>query len=308
MSGRPKVCVVGSYNTDLAVRTPRIPVQGETILGSGFVTGPGGKGGNQAVAAVRLGADVSMIVKLGSDSFGDIAANNLIGEGIHSDFILRSPDAPTGVAFIIVDQQGENVIVVAPGANNSLAPADIELARELISSSDVLLVQLEIPIETVEAAIQLAHSAGVKVILNPAPGQKLSSQLLKCVDVLTPNETEAQIISGKTVTNLKEAQEAAQILLQAGVGAVVMTLGDEGALITTSEGSQHVRGTKVQVVDTTGAGDSFSGALAVALAEGNDLKKATVFANTAASIQVTRFGTAPAMPFREEVQSKLSEI
>ncbi len=308
MSVRPKVCVVGSYNTDLAVRTPRIPVRGETILGTGFVTGPGGKGGNQAVAAARLGADVTMLVKLGTDSFGDLAAQNLIGEGIRSEYILRSPESPTGVAFIIVDQHGENVIVVAPGANNTLSPDDIENARESIIHSDVLLIQLEIPIETVEAAAMMAHSAGVKVILNPAPGQKLSAQLLQNVDVLTPNETEAQIISGKPVENLDGARQAAYSMLGEGIGAVVMTLGDKGALVTTAASSQHVPGTVVEVIDTTGAGDSFSGALAVALAEGKDLIQAAQFANTAASIQVTRFGTAPAMPYRSEVQAKLEKI
>lgn len=301
MPNCPKVTVVGSFNTDLSVRTPHMPVRGETILGGPFTTGPGGKGANQAVAAARLGAEVSMLVKLGQDVFGDLAAQNLAREGIRPEFVLRSAESHTGVAFIIVDQNGENTIVVAGGTNNFLTPADVERARPAVCEALVLLVQLEIPLETVEAAVRMAHKAGVKVVLNPAPGQPLSPQLLALVDVLTPNETEAQIISGLPVGSLQEVETAARSLLQLGVGAVVITLGSKGALVVTMQMCTHVPGIPVQVVDTTGAGDAFSGALAVALAEGKDLVQAAAFANAAAALQVTRPGTAPAMPRRAEV-------
>jgi ribokinase len=305
MAIRPKVTVVGSFNTDLSVRTPHMPVAGETILGGPFTTGPGGKGANQAVAAARLGAEVSMLVKLGQDVFGDLAAKNLEREGVQPQYILRSTESHTGVAFIIVDQSGENTIVVAGGTNNFLTPADVEAARPAVSQAQVMLAQLEIPVETVEAAVRMARAAGVKVVLNPAPGQPLSPQLLEMVDVLTPNETEAQIISGLPVTSMAEAELAARSLLRSGVGAVVITLGSKGALVVTPQECTHVSGIPVQVVDTTGAGDAFSGALAVALAEGKDLVQAAAFANAAAALQVTRPGTAPAMPTRAEVMKLL---
>ena len=305
MSGGSKVTVVGSFNMDLSVRTPRMPVPGETILGGPFATGPGGKGANQAVAAARLGGDVTMLVKLGKDIFGDQAAQNLINEGVNPQYILREDQSHTGVAFIIVDDKGENMIVVAGGANNNLTPADVEQARPAISSADVLLLQQEIPLETVGRALGIAGETGVKVVLNPAPGQRLSKELIKQIDVLTPNETEAQLITGLPVGNLAQAEQAANYLLDSGVGAVVITLGANGALITTSSGHHHIPGREVQVLDSTGAGDAFSGALAVALAEGKDLVESAAFANAAAALQVTRPGTAPAMPYRDEVMAFL---
>lgn len=302
MTKRTRLTVVGSFNMDLSTRTPRMPVPGETILGGPFTTGPGGKGGNQAVAAARLDADVTMVVKLGKDVFGDQAAENFAREGIRPDFIFRTDRTHTGVAFIIVDDRGENMIVVAAGANNQLAPQDIDLAAPAITAADVLLAQLEIPIETVEHAVRIAHDAGVKVVLNPAPGMPLSPDLLAHVDVLTPNETEAAIISGLPVRTIVEAEAAAKHLLSAGVGAAVITLGSKGALVVTPDRIEHVPGRPAQVVDSTGAGDAFSGALAVALGEGKSLVEAAAFANAAAAIQVTRPGTAPAMPYRREVQ------
>jgi ribokinase len=306
MPEKPRVMIVGSFNTDLAVRTPHIPVGGETILGGGFKTGPGGKGANQAVAAARLGAETSLLVKLGSDMFGDQAAENLQREGLRPDLLLRSNASHTGVAFIVVDDNGENMIVVAGGTNNLLSVTDVEIARRSIEQANVLLLQLEIPIETVEQAIKIAHQAGVKVILNPAPGRPLDASLLGMVDVLTPNETEAQIITGLPVKNLEQAEAAARQLLQMGVGTAVITLGSKGALVVTPDYVRHVPGRQVQVVDTTGAGDAFSAALAVALAENKEMVEAVVFATAAAALQVTRFGTAPAMPNRNEVLELLS--
>ncbi len=307
MNKRPKVTVVGSFNTDLVARTPRMPVKGETILGGPFHMGPGGKGANQAVAAARLGAEVTMVVKLGKDIFGDQAEANLIKEGVRSDYIFRTEETHTGAALIMVDAEGENMIVVAAGANNLLKPEDIELAREAITQADVLLVQLEIPPETVERAVRMAHEAGVQVLLNPAPGRPLDADLLSMVDVLTPNETETQIITGLPVRDIHEAETAAQKLLSDGVKAAVITLGSQGALVVTPNTSQHVPGRRVNVVNTTGAGDAFSGALAVALAEGKDLIEAVSFANAAAALQVTKLGTAPAMPYRDEVDALLAD-
>lgn len=298
---RPKVTIVGSFNMDLSVRTPRMPVPGETLLGGPFTTGPGGKGANQAVAAARLGADVSMLVKLGQDVFGNQAAENLIREGINPETILRTDQTHTGVAFIIVDNTGENLIVVAGGANNQITPEDVERARTTLTSADILLTQLEIPMETVAYAVKIAHDAGVKVVLNPAPGQPLSPDLLQRIDILTPNETEAQTITGLPVTNVAEAEEAGRHLLRSGVKAAVITLGSKGSLVVTPDGSTLVPGRSVKVVDTTGAGDAFSGALVVALGEGKGLVEAAAFANAAAALQVTKPGTAPAMPYRDEV-------
>jgi ribokinase len=303
MSKRPRVTVVGSFNTDLVSRTPRMPVPGETILGGPFHMGPGGKGANQAVAAARLGAETAMVVKLGMDPFGDLAEANMTNEGIRPDFIFRTDEAHTGAALIMVDARGENMIVVAAGANNLLSPDDVDKAGEAIEGADVLLVQLEIPIETVERTIELAHEAGVTVLLNPAPGREIHSKLLAMCDVVTPNETETQIITGMSVRDRDEAEAAARWLLKQGVKAVVITLGAEGALVATENGIENVPGQKVEVVDTTGAGDAFSGALAVALAEGMELAEAVAFSNAAAALQVTKIGTAPAMPYRKDVDA-----
>ncbi len=305
MNKRPRITVVGSYNTDLVVRTPRMPLKGETIIGGPFFTGPGGKGANQAVAAARLGADVTMVVKLGADSFGDQAEANLVKEGIRPDFILRTEETHTGAALIFVDGDGENMIVVAAGANELLTPADVDQACKAIVEADVLLVELEAPMETVERAIHLAREADVNVLLNPAPGQPLSGEMLRLVDILTPNETETQIITGLPVQTPQEAEAAARKLLAQGVGRVVVTLGAKGALIVTPTETWRAPGQQVGVVDTTGAGDAFNGALAVALAEGQELVEAVTFANAAAALQVTRLGTAPAMPYRDEVEALL---
>ncbi len=304
---KPKIAVVGSFNTDLTVFTPRMPIPGETILGGPYYTGPGGKGANQAVAAARLGAQVSMVVKLGQDYYGDQALENLIQEGIDTRGVIRTTDTHTGVAFIVVDQQGENMIVVASGANAQLTPADIDGVRDVITGADIVLLQLEVPMETVAYTAALAHAAGVTVLLNPAPAQPLSPDLLAHVDYLTPNESEAQLISGLPVADVVGAEAAARWLTAQGVRTPVITLGAKGALASGAAGFMHVPGRKVEVVDTTGAGDAFNGALAVALGEGKDLAAAVAFANTAAALQVTQRGTAPAMPRREAVESFLAQ-
>ena len=304
---KPKIAVVGSFNTDLTVFTPRMPAPGETILGGPYYTGPGGKGANQAVAAARLGAQVSMVVKLGQDYYGDQAQENLTQEGIDTRGVIRTADTHTGVAFIVVDQQGENMIVVASGANAQLTPADIDGVRDVITGADIVLLQLEVPMETVAYTAALAHAAGVTVLLNPAPAQPLSADLLAHVDYLTPNESEAQLISGLPVADVAGAEAAARWLMAQGVRRPVITLGAKGALAGGAGGFMHVPGRKVEVVDTTGAGDAFNGALAVALGEGKDLAAAVAFANTAAALQVTQRGTAPAMPRREAVEAFLTQ-
>lgn len=305
MTSKPKIIVVGSYNTDLVVRTPRMPVKGETILGGPFYSGPGGKGANQAVAAARLEAEVTMVAKLGNDHFGDLALANMEQEGIRTDYVFRTAESHTGVAFIIVDDKGENMIVVASGTNYLLTPEDVKRASPAIEQADVVLFQLESPLETVACAIDLAHSAGVKVLLNPAPGRVLKPETLSKVDILTPNQSEAELMTGMSVKTRSQAKSAGDILLNNGVHAVVLTLGAEGAMIVTQQDSILVPAFQVEVVDTTGAGDAFNGALAVAIAEGYTLQDAVTFANATAALQVTKVGTAPAMPPRCDVETLL---
>ena len=300
-----KITVVGSANIDLVVRTPRMPVKGETILGGPFFSGPGGKGVNQAVGAARLGGDVTMVARLGQDQFGDTAAGNLRQEGIRLDCVYRSVDAHTGIASILVDSAGENMIVVASGANAELSPADVESSADAIMAADVILVQLESPMATVQRAVEIAHQAGVTVLLNPAPGRPLADALLRQVDVLTPNQTEAQIITGLVAGTPAEAEIAARVLLKKGVGIVIITLGAAGALVVTAASAEHVAGFTVDAVDTTGAGDAFNGALAVALSERQPLARAVTFANAVAALQVARQGAAAAMPRRSEVEAFL---
>ncbi|MGC9520958.1 MAG: ribokinase [Anaerolineae bacterium] len=311
MKQRARVAVVGSANIDLVVRTPRMPAKGETILGGPFFSGQGGKGANQAVSAARLGAAVEMVARLGRDEFGEMVAANLAGEGIGLDSVLRSADVHTGVAFIIVDAEGENMIVVASGANAELSPDDVAAAREAVLDAQLVVLQLESPMETVRYTAGLAHNAGVKVLLNPAPGRALDEALLRDIDVLTPNQTEARLITGVDAATPEQAERAARRLLQKGVGTVIVTLGADGALAVSKAASgeawaHHVPGYQVDVVDTTGAGDAFNGALAVALAEDQPLLEAVRFANAAAALQVTRQGAAPAMPTREEVETFLA--
>lgn len=305
---KPRITVVGSFMTDLMSRSPHLPSPGETVMGGPFKMGPGGKGSNQAVAAARLGADVNILVSLGTDGFGDLAHANLVNEGISVDHVKRVSGLSTGAALIIVDDaNGENMIVVAPGSNNELGVADVEAARELIVGSDYVLMQLEIPLETVEYTARLARANGVKVILNPAPGRELPDELLAMVDVLTPNETEASIISGMEVCDLVDAETAARALRNRGCQAVIITLGSQGVLVADDSGTRHIPSFNVDVVDTTGAGDAFNGALAAALGEGMGLHEACRYANAAAAISVTRLGTSVATARRDEVREFLAK-
>jgi len=300
------IIVVGSLNMDLVVRAPHMPAPGETIIGSDFRTIPGGKGANQAVAAAKLGAQVSMVGRVGDDDFGRAQLRNLGQLGIDTRYITVDPDAATGIALITLDASGQNSIVIAAGANMHLTVADIDAAQEIIAQADVLVCQLESPLEAVEHAIALAHSCGVKVILNPAPARKLSPETLSKVDFLIPNESETAILTGMEVTDVPSAKKAADHLRQQGVGIVILTLGEKGALLVGPSEEMYIPAYEVEVVDTTAAGDAFVGGFAVALAEGENLANAVRLANAAGALTVTRLGAQPSLPTRKEVESLLS--
>ena len=299
---RPKITVVGSSNMDLVTKSAHIPVVGETILGGDFLMTPGGKGANQAVAAAKLGAEVFFVAKLGNDIFGTKSLENFKSVGLNTDYIIQTQNALSGVALIMIDEDGNNSIVVAPGANQKLSPEDVKKAQSSIASSGAVVAQLEIPLQTVEFAAQLANSCGTPFILDPAPAQKLSPDLLKMIDVLTPNETEAHILTGTEVTDEQSARTASQKLLDCGVKTVILTMGVSGYLLATDERTEFVAAKKVKAVDSTAAGDAFTGALAVALGWGKEIREAAIFANNVAALSVTRMGAQSSMPTLEEVQ------
>jgi ribokinase len=299
-----RVTVMGSFVADLAFRTPRLPAWGETILGSEFRLGPGGKGSNQAVAAARLGAAVSFISKLGQDAFGELARRTYDAEGIDTEFCVTTSEHATGGAAIIIDAaRGDNAIVVVPGAAFELTTAEIDRAADRIAESSAFLTQLELPLAIVAHGLELAHRSGVPTILNPAPAVQLPDHLYEWCDYLTPNESEAAALVGRAVSSVEDADRAAEVLLARGAGSVVITLGAQGAFVKTRALSRHVPAvTAGPVVDTTGAGDAFNGGFAVALAEGRDIVAATEFGCAVAAVSVTRFGTAPSMPTRAEIE------
>lgn len=301
----PLVTVVGSLNTDLVIRAPHLPAPGETVSGGEFATFPGGKGANQAVAAARLGARVGMVGCVGGDDFGRRLVDGLRRDGIDVTHVRADEGTASGMALITVDPGGQNTIVVAPGANWRLTPDDVALTEPLIRESSVLLLQLEVPIETVLAAARLASTAGVRVVLDPAPAPRspLPPDLVKLVDVINPNETEARALSGITVADEQAAGRAAASLLTQGARAVVIKLGSRGAFVHDGGSTVMVPGIRVDAVDATAAGDAFAGALAVGLAEGHDLVAAVHFANAAGALSVTRRGAQPSMPHRAEVDA-----
>jgi ribokinase len=293
--------VVGSANTDMVVRVSTLPRPGETVLGGTFFTARGGKGANQAVAAARAGGSVAMIGCLGDDAFGDDTLAALIAEGIAVDAMRQVAGTPSGVALILVDGLGENCIAVASGANALLGADEGARCAELLSPDGVLLVQLETPLEAVVAAARAARRAGARVILNPAPARELPDELLALVSVLTPNASEAERLAGIPMNGERGLEQVASALLARGVGAVIITLGAAGAYVATAEHRETVPGWPVDARDTTGAGDVFNGALAVALAEALPVLDAVRFANAAAAISVTRDGAQPAAPRRAEI-------
>ena len=296
-----KIVVIGSSNTDLVINTSRIPEPGETVLGGRFLMAAGGKGANQAVAAQRLGGDVTFVACIGDDLFGRDALAGYNSEGMNTAFVSVKKGVPSGVASIFVDAEAENVIVVAPGANSELGKAEIDAAQKEIEAADFVLMQLETPMETVEYAAEKAFKAGTKVVLNPAPAANLSDSLLSKLWLITPNRTETQLITGLPVTDEKEAAAAAEALVAKGVKNVVITLGSKGAYVLSEDFRGVIPANPVKAVDTTGAGDTFNGALCVALSEGRSLQDACRFAAKASAISVTRMGAQPSIPFRNEI-------
>jgi ribokinase len=301
------ILVIGSSNTDMIVQAPRIPRPGETILGGTFNTAAGGKGANQAVACARAGGKVTFVARVGRDMFGEQALQGFRQDGIDVTYVKQDDTAPSGVALIMVDEHGENSIAVASGANNNLGKADLEAARAAFQTADTVLMQLEIPLETVEAAARMAREQGIRVILNPAPACTLSDALLQNVSILTPNETEAELLTGIIVQDETSARKAAEVLIGKGVKTVILTLGAAGAYLHTDTFQGMIPSYPVEPVDTTAAGDTFNGVLAVALAEGRSLEQAVTFANAAAALSVTKLGAQPSAPDRESVEAFLSE-
>jgi ribokinase len=296
-----KIIVIGSSNTDMVIKSDRLPVPGETILGNEFIMNPGGKGANQAVAVARLGGDVTLISKTGNDLFGKQSLDLFDAEGIKTNYIFSDPKNPSGVALIMVDSQGENCIVVASGANATLSPKDIDKAKSEIETASLILMQLEIPIKTVEYVANIAHQRGIKVILNPAPACVLSNELLEHIYLLVPNKTESEILSGIKITDWESAKKAANIISLKGAQNVVITLGSQGVLIKENDQYYEVDAYKVNAIDTTAAGDTFCGALCVGLSENMTLLESVQLANKASAITVTRLGAQSSIPFRAEL-------
>lgn len=297
-----KILVVGSSNTDMVVKTIRFPMPGETLLGGEFFMFSGGKGANQAVAAARMGSEVTLICKIGDDIFGKRSVEEFKKEGINTQFIEMSSEKASGTALILVNENGENEIVVASGANETLNENNIDAALEAFAVADVVLLQLETPLQTVLYAAKTAFEMGKKVILNPAPAQQLPEELFKYLYLITPNETEAEILTGIKVIERTTAAAAAEKLLSMGVPQVIITLGAEGAYYKNHEMEMFVPSPKVKAIDTTAAGDVFNGVISVQTAEGNDLEASIAFACKVAAISVTRMGAQPSMPYKKEME------
>jgi len=305
---RNGVAILGVFVVDLAFRAGKMPAIGETITGSGFAMGPGGKGSNQAVAAARAGADVTFISRIGSDAFGELAIKTWEAEGIRPR-VAKTTEAPTGAAFIYVHEtRGDNAIIVVPGAATDLSPADVDAAADAIRDSRVFVTQLEQPVETARRGLEMARAAGSITVFNPAPAAKLDDSLFALCDYVVPNETEAETLTGIAVADLAAARRAGDILLEKGAGTALITLGERGALFHAQDRSIHVLPFAAgKVIETAGAGDAFVGGFAAALARGADPLEAARFGSATAAISVTRPGTAPAMPRRAEIEALLSE-
>lgn len=300
------ITVVGSSNTDFSVKVDYLPKRGQTVLGSDFIMAAGGKGANQAVQIAKLGLKVAFVARVGRDYFGDRSVENFKRSGIDTRYIIRDKKHPSGAAVIFVDKSGANQIAVAPSSNRFLSTGDIKRANGAIERSKVLLLQLEVPLDAVREAIGIAKKADVKVILNPAPFKKLDNALLRRIDILVPNETEAEGLTGVKVKDINSAIKAGRILLKRQVNFVIITLGSLGCVLIDRYGAEHLPAPKVKAIDTTAAGDSFCGALAAAVSEGRDLIEAARFANYCAAISVTRLGAQPSLPTRKEVAKFLN--
>jgi len=304
-----KIVVVGSSNTDLIIKVPEIPRPGETLLGGEFMTFPGGKGANQAVAAARAGGEVVFIAAVGDDAYGEEAIRGYKADQINTEEIKICKGIPSGIAMITVSQKGENAITVASGANAELRPEDLEEAEEAFQEADFLLIQLETPLLTVQKAVELCNDLNTKVILNPAPAAELGDEILQKVHIITPNETEAERLTGIVVNDEPSAEAAAGILHKRGVETVVITMGSQGAYVSHRESGirKMIPGFSVQAVDTTAAGDVFNGQLAVSLADGMDLERAVLEAHGAAALSVQNLGAQSSIPRREETRYFIEE-
>jgi ribokinase len=303
---KPTIVVIGSSNTDMVIKTSHLPVPGETILGGVFMMNAGGKGANQAVAAARLGGNVVFIAKTGDDIFGKQAIELFKQESIDTSYVISDSENPSGVALITVDANGENCITVAPGANATLKPGDLQQAQQTIKSAALILMQLEIPLLTVEYVANLVACSNVQIVLNPAPGFLLPDNLLSKVCIITPNETEAEILSGIKVTDIKTAEKAARALAAKGIKTVIITMGAQGAFLLHNDACHFFPAPVCQAVDTTAAGDVFSGALAVAISEGKTILEAVPFACQAASLSVCKMGAQASAPYRDELNAAIN--
>lgn len=306
---KKKIVVFGSFMTDLTGLGERFPLPGETISGIRFKPGQGGKGSNQAVAAHRAGADVTMIAKLGEDVFADFVRSFYQSEGLSTDYLMTQPGGQTGAAIILVDQiSAQNMIMIFPGSNDTFDDSDIRKVEDLIKQADYLLVQNEVNRDALEKVITLAADAGIRVVFNPAPARELSEELYAKIYCITPNETEAQTLTGIPVDSEKSAERAAECFFKKGVQNVVITMGSAGVFVSDGERGKMLAPLAVKAVDTTGAGDAFNGALIAAMAEGKDLFEAAKYANVGGALSVTKFGTAPAMAYRREIDDFIDKM
>jgi len=297
-----KILVVGSINMDLVVRVSQIPKPGETIIGGDFETYPGGKGANQAVAASRMGGEVTMVGRVGNDDFGNLLIQGLVDNRVRTTYVIKDSDVSTGIAMIAVEPSGQNIIMVASGANAEVSAADVNNARDLMREADLLLVQLECPLDTISKAIDLAKAYDVAVVLNPAPAQHLSEGLLSMVDYLTPNETELALLSGET-----DMEKGIEKLKEWGVKNLIITLGSNGVRVVNKELDRHFPSFDVTAIDATAAGDAFNGALAVGLAEGKPLSEAVHYGNAAGALAASKRGAQPSLPTREDVENLIRD-
>lgn len=302
-----KIVVVGSLNMDMVVSTDRVPEMGETILGKGFFTSPGGKGANQAVTAARLGGQVSMVGCVGNDTFGRALTQNLQKNNVSTNHVKTIDDVSTGVAIIVI-KDGNNFIIVEPGANYKLTPEIVESVEDEIAKCSIMMIQLEVPLKTVEAAVKIAKRHGVKVLLNPAPAVQLPEEIINNVDIITPNETEAGILTGVALNNKDDAKSAVRILLDKGINKVVITLGSQGAMYNSGNDIKTHPAVNVKVVDTTAAGDSFCGALAVALSHHKTIDEAVEYANAVGTLTITKKGAQSSLPTKADVERFMKAI
>lgn len=303
-----KVLVIGSYNVGLTILGDRVPKLGETVIGNHFDMGPGGKGSNQAIALARLGGNATFLARIGDDFFGQEASKLFAREGLDASFIEVDPEKHTGVGLILVDKDGHNSISVAPGANYQLTPERLDQADELFAECKYVLMQLEIPLPVVYHATEKAKSHGATVILNPAPAQRIDPKYLAMIDILTPNETETETLTGQPVTDADSATEAARKLVDQGVKHVIVTLGKQGSVLVSSEQQQVFSAPKVETVDTTGAGDAFNGGLVYALAAGQSIEQAIEFASQVGAFSVTSIGVVPGLPSMDDLKKAFGSV